>query len=188
MTKNRTTGQLLAFEGRQIMQSDLHPTRSETCICSVGIGSRSSQLEQHASLFAAVDDSATLMVVGSVHRAPVGGCGLLRGERLLAYRLMDLAQDGVVWNAFSTFIAPSRGRCLEEGQAFLLRMKMLGCLSSSGTDLRWFKSDLLSTIITAMFPDLCLDSLSRLSLIQRNGKSSRPHPSILATGRLRLWW
>lgn len=25
-------------------------------------------------------------------------------------------------------------------------------------------------------------------LIQRNGKSSRPHPSILATGRLRLWW
>lgn len=92
------------------MQSDLHPTRSETCICSVGIGSRSSQLEQHASLFAAVDDSATLMVVGSVHRAPVGGCGLLRGERLLAYRLMDLAQDGVVWNAFSTFIAPLQGQ------------------------------------------------------------------------------
>lgn len=25
-------------------------------------------------------------------------------------------------------------------------------------------------------------------LIQRNGKSSRAHPSILATGRLRLWW
>jgi hypothetical protein len=74
-----------AKRSSQLEQVFAEGNPSETCICSVGIGSRSSQLEQHASLFfAAVDDSATLMVVGSVHRAPVGGCGLLRGERLLA--------------------------------------------------------------------------------------------------------
>lgn len=56
---------------------------------------------------------------GSVHRAPVGGRGLLRGERLLAYRLMDLAQDGVVWNAFSTFIAPLQGQ-MSRGRTGLL--------------------------------------------------------------------
>lgn len=82
----------LCLTSRYYLRSIVHPTRSD--------GRREPFRNLHLfrwdreqvfaartarePFFAAVDDSATLMVVGSVHRAPVGGCGLLRGERLLA--------------------------------------------------------------------------------------------------------
>lgn len=57
---------------------------------------------------------------GPMHRAPVGGRGRLRGERLLAHRLMDLAQDGV---ERLLHVYRLQGRGLQEGQAFLLRKR-----------------------------------------------------------------